>query len=418
MLVRKNFYYGWVIVASLFVMLTFTSGLGFYNHSVMLNALVLERGFPIGVASSAVSIFFLSSGVAGLWFASLLEKYDVRISIVIGGLLAGIGLMLIGKVSEIWQLYVVYALFGIGFCGSGLLPAITLITRWFQRSRAFALSIASTGLSIGGVIITPFSAVIIAHNGIEEACLWFGLAFLLGVIPLSLITLRSNPGDLGLEIDGAKKDTSEQAVKTPPIIDGVSFAKALRDRYFWGVSFAYLFIMLAQAGAISHQYGVITERVDQNNATLALTILPLFSILGRLAGGYFMNRLSIRVFTICMMLIQCVAMSALALSHNEVLFLASLAVFGITVGNLLMLQPLILAEAFGLLSYSRIFSVSNLLTTCGLALGPALLGYIYELDHQYVGPFLLAALSSFVAMIIYATVSSPTKISIQATTKN
>ena len=31
-------YYGWKIVAAIFVLLTFTSGLSFYNHAIYLNA--------------------------------------------------------------------------------------------------------------------------------------------------------------------------------------------------------------------------------------------------------------------------------------------------------------------------------------------------------------------------------------------
>ena len=45
--------------------------------------------------------------------------------------------------------------------------------------------------------------------------------------------------------------------------------------------------------------------------------------------------------------------------------------FGATVGNLLMLQPLLLAEAFGVREYPRIY-LSQLLSTLGVAPGPAL----------------------------------------------
>ncbi|MDP7577694.1 MAG: hypothetical protein QGH99_12090, partial [Pseudomonadales bacterium] len=72
----NKIYYGWKIVVALFITLLFSSGLGFYNHTVVLQALVLERGFSVTMASTAVSIFFLCSGLIGLQVAASLEKHD------------------------------------------------------------------------------------------------------------------------------------------------------------------------------------------------------------------------------------------------------------------------------------------------------------------------------------------------------
>ena len=41
--------------------------------------------------------------------------------------------------------------------------------------------------------------------------------------------------------------------------------------------------------------------------------------------------------------------------------------FGFTVGNLLMLQPLMLAQAFGVMDYPKIFSLSQAVSTLGIA---------------------------------------------------
>ena len=106
-------FYGWKIVAALFVILTFTSGLGFYNHSVILTALSSEVGFPLATVSGAVSVFFFVSGISGLIIGSLLEKYDVRVIIAFGSVLASMSLGAMGYVSETWQLYFLYVLFGI-----------------------------------------------------------------------------------------------------------------------------------------------------------------------------------------------------------------------------------------------------------------------------------------------------------------
>ena len=390
-----TFFYGWIIVATLFVMLAFTSGLGFYNHAVILRALIAERDFSPAVASSAISVFFMTSGLAGLWVAHLLERQDVRFSIAAGGLCAGLSLALVGHVNSVWQLYLLYTFFGIGFCASSMLPATTLIARWFGKKRAFALSIASTGLSVGGILITPMSAVLVKQVGLTQAGYWFGLCYTLGVLPLTWLTLRSRPSDMGLEPDGGPLNTQASAV------DGVSFYRAMREHFFWGLSIAYLFVMLAQVGAIAHQYGLISERLAPGKEALALSILPLFSIFGRLAGGYFMDNLSMRAFTLIMMSLQATSLAVMGLFTHEWVLMAGLAVFGLSVGNLLMLQPLMITRVYGLLHYSRIFSVSNLLTTFGVALGPGLMGLVYARTENYEWPFVVAALSGFLAASLF-----------------
>lgn len=362
----------------------------------MLNALSGEAGFPVTVASTAVSIFFFTSGVVGLGIAVLLERYDVRYTITVGTLLAGASLAAVGHVTSEWQLYLVYMLFGIGFSASGLLPATTLVTRWFQKRRALALSVASTGLSIGGVTITPVSAVVIDSIGIGASSPILGGVYIVGILPISLLVLRSQPEDMGLAADGEARSSESSAA-----YDGVLFMDALKQRYFWALGISYIFVMMAQVGGIAHQYGIVREYLEGHAAAMALGVLPLFSILGRLAGGIIVDRVSAWRFTLIMMALQAVSLAGLGVGANTLFLLLNLALFGITVGNLLMLQPLLIAESYGLIQYSRIYSFSNLLTMIGVGLGPGVMGYLYSLEDSYGPAYLFAALAGGVATFIF-----------------
>lgn len=401
---REEIYYGWKIVAALFVMLTFCSGLGFYNHAVMLSALSQERGFPVTIASSAVSVFFLASGLVGPVLASLIERFDVRFVINTGAVLASVSLALIGSVETELQLFVLYIIFGIGFAASGLLPATTLITRWFQKSRAVALSVASTGLSIGGVLVTPASAGLIENLGMSAATPLLGAVYFLGVLPLSIIVLRGRPADLGLGVDGGDVNQIDASG------EGIPFERAFRMWYFWGLGIAYTFIMAAQVGSIAHQYGIVGEYADSRTAALALGILPLFSIIGRLAGGFVIDRVSTRGFTLFMMALQSCSLTLMALSPSMLLLGVGLALFGITVGNLLMLQPLLIAETFGLVNYARIYSINNLLTMLGVAAGPLAMGYLYADLGAYQGSYLAAGVTGVFAFAIYGLTRPPGRV--------
>lgn len=411
-------YYGWKIVVAIMVIFTFTSGLSFYNHAIYLNALAAQPAFDVQTASFAVSIFFLSGGIIGLWVAKWVQDYDPRICICSGAIISFFALSSLAYVAAVWQLFVAYACLGIGFSASSLIPATTLVTRWFRKKRAMALSIASTGLSLGGVILTPLSVMLVESVGFETAAPLMGAMYVIGVVPVAWIWLRPSPASMGLSVDGvsdpmvkdpaggdlvaASNTESTDFQETQEVVDGLSFRQARQGRFFWGVSLAFIFLMMAQVGGIAHQYGLAREILSEAQTAMAIAILPVGSIVGRLIGGWLIDRMSIRLFALVMMVLQVASLSLLAGGFSVLSLCFGLAVFGTTVGNLLMLQPLLIAEAFGVRDYARIFSVSNLMSSCGTAIGPALLGLIYTSSQNLYSPaYAVAATAGVLGFVLF-----------------
>jgi len=273
-----------------------------------------------------------------------------------------------------------------------------------------ALSIASTGLSLGGVVITPISATLMGQIGITKAAPILAIMYVVGVVPLAWLLLRPNPSSLGIvppaQYSAAKVrqtvDVAAGGEKSQVVTDGIRFREAVRAKFFWCFSGAYVFLMLAQVGGIAHQYGLARETLTESQTALAVAILPVASIIGRLIGGWTVEQVSMRAFAIVVMMTQVVALSALAFGNGVIALCVGLALFGTTVGNLLMLQPLLVSEAFGIRDYARIFSVSNLLTSWGTAAGPWILGLVYGLsDKHYGGAYLVAACAGMVGLFLF-----------------
>lgn len=415
---NRQIFYGWKVVAALLVSLTFTSGLSFYNHAIYLNALATQPAFNVQTASLAVSIFFFSGGISGLWVAKLVRDFDPRICITLGAVISFISLSSLALVTEVWQLYLVYAFFGVGFSAAGLIPATTLVTRWFHRKRAMALSIASTGLSLGGVILTPLCVLLVDSYGFKVAAPLMGVMYLLGVIPVAWLYLLPRPEVIGLQADGDSvieveaEVVAEAAIeKSSPSVmvseqdddaSGVTFKQARQGRFFWGVSFSYIFLMMAQVGGIAHQYGLAREQLSEAETAIAVAILPVASIIGRLVGAWLVAQMSIRTFAIAMMVLQATSLAVLSSGYSVVSLCIGLALFGTSVGNLLMLQPLLIAEAFGVRDFARIFSVCNLLSSWGTAVGPALLGFAYGLRGDFYDlPYMIAAAAGALGVMLF-----------------
>ncbi len=415
---NNSIYYGWKIVIAILALLTFTSGLSFYNHAIYLNALAAKPNFNVQTASLAVSLFFLSGGITGLWVAKWVQQYDPRICIIAGAVISCLSLASLALVQQLWQLYVAYIFFGVGFSASSLIPATTLVTRWFRKRRAMALSIASTGLSLGGVVLTPLCVLLVESLSFEVATPLMGLLYILAVIPITWIWLRASPEAMGLQIDGLGELTESQQASARTATtkenipettksqhsegDGISFKQARNSRFFWGVSISYIFLMTAQVGGIAHQYGLAREMLSEAQTAIAVAILPIASIIGRLIGGCLVDQMSIRLFAICMMILQAVSLSLLSVGVSVFTLCLGLALFGATVGNLLMLQPLLIAEAFGIHDYARIFSVANLMSSWGTAAGPALLGFAYAANaNLYSLPYAIASFVGAVGFLLF-----------------
>ncbi|MDA1074499.1 MAG: MFS transporter [Proteobacteria bacterium] len=386
----KSVYYGWWLVAGLFVVLTVSSGFGFYNLSVYMNVFARTHGFAISDISVAVSLFFVVGGITGIWVARLLDQFDVRLIMIIGAIVAGLALGVTGSVTSLWQLYLLFTLFGIGNTGVSIIVSTTLVTRWFPgRNRSVALSIASTGLSMGGVVLTPASAKILSHYALDQVMPWFGLAFFVLIAPIAWWIVKDRPSDADLH-------RTRQTADPGPLW---TYSQAVRNRFFILLTAAYVLCMGSQVGGISHLYNRVYELIGASEAAWAVQALTIMSITGRFVGGWLVTLVPIRTFTLINAAGQVGGLTLVGSATSTTQVLVGAGLFGASMGNLLMLQPLWLAEAFGIRAYARIFSVSNAVTVAGVAGGPILLGVLYDLQG-YNFAYLTAASISVVALIL------------------
>jgi MFS family permease len=427
---RKPFY-GWAIVAAVLVVLSVTSGLGFYNASVILSAATDELDASVGAVSGATGLFFAISGLAGFVLAKSMETIDLRWFFLGGGIAGSIALYGLRWVDSVLDLYIFFAVFGIGFGSAGLVPATTLVTRWFDRRRSIAISIASTGLSLGGIVLTPVAAYVIHRNGLANAGTLLSVMWIIGIVPVAVLVIRPFPSSVGLRPDGDPATAPQQRTSpiqrtstihstspihgtspiqrtspTPspnaePPPPGATFVQARTSRFFLGLCAAYLFIFFGQVGALAQLFNMVQERTDPTVASTTLSVLALASVVARLVGGVVVLRVDTRSFTIGLILVQVMSLALLGLAGSAISLVGFAVVFGMAIGNLLMLQPLLLAEAFGVAEYGRIYSTSQLIGTVGVAAGPFALGLVRD-AADYRLAFMVAAVASLLGAVALA----------------
>src|SRR5690606_34425402 len=128
-----------------------------------------------------------------------------------GVILMGVVVMFVGGVRELWQLYAIYAVVAVG---NGLASAVSInamMARWWIRRRARAMSISATGVSLGGVILTPLGAWMVERGGLSLAAPALGAAVLVIALPVVLFVLTFDPKDMGLLPDGDRSEEDARA---------------------------------------------------------------------------------------------------------------------------------------------------------------------------------------------------------------
>jgi MFS family permease len=345
--------------------------------------------------SFANFLFFLTAGAAGLLAARLIARHDLRIVALVGAAVAGVCIALIGHAESLWQLCLLYILFAIGWALCGIVPGTTIVTRWFHRRRSLALSIASTGLSVGGILLTPVVKNAIEDHGLATVMPWIGLAFALLTVPGALL-LSPWPQRIGQLPDG---DAALPSGELPPIT-GVAEHVAIRSRFFLCVTAAYVFVMAAQVGGISHLVKLASERIDKPTAALVISVMAMASVVARLFGGWIVPKVPMTGYATGLALAQGATLLAMGWVEGRTGLIVIAALFGATIGNTLMMQPLMIAEAFGVRDYARIYSRSQFVSTLGVALGPLLLGVVHDAVDGYDFPYTLAALLSVAGAVL------------------
>ena len=388
--------YGWVIVGAMMLVQTVSSGLGFYNMSVYINRLSAELAAPVGHISFAVSLFFVVGGIAGLYVAAMLNRYHVRTVMIAGALISGASLSAVGLASEVWHLYALFALFGIGNAGISVVICTTIITQWFPGPhRSMALAIASTGLSLGGVVLTPISAHLMGTLGVSDTMPVLGLLLVAFILPLALL-MRQAPG--------SQTQASAEATQNNTAL----LKSAVGSRFYVLMASAYVLIMAAQVGGIAHLYSRVTQIADFQTAAYAVQALSICSISGRFFGGWLVTRIPIRGFALGNLSLQALGLTCIAFASSGTLAVVAAGLFGLSVGNLLMAQPLWLAEVYPSGIYARVFARANAVSVLGLAFGPYGMGLIFDAmgGTTYVYSYLAGVVSSVIALTVVLVASA------------
>jgi MFS family permease len=391
----------WVLTVSA-AMLTFGGGMTFYAFPVYLDALVSRAPERMFAVSNAVSVFYLAFALAGVPVAWLVQRAGTRTVIGAGSLVCAVGLASVSVVDDPTLLAVAFGLVGVGGCATSLLPITVVIVRLFVQDRARALALTMTGFSVGGVGVVPLLSWLVHTYGVRTCAPWLAAAYLVLVgLPGALYV----SSEKAAAPDGPATSSGAQPGKKliPPnaSLAGVPYRDAVRSGVFLVLSGTCAVLMANQMGPQVHLVRMGAEKHIDNPVVL-ITILAGSSLAGRLVGGLVMARTEATMFFAGLGVVQAAALVLLAAPTGTAGAVLGAGFFGVCIGNLGVVTPLLLVERFGLLDYPRILGLHQLVINLGMACGPSVLGTLHGRLGGYALPLFAMASASLACAVVIA----------------
>jgi MFS family permease len=378
---------GWFIIVALFFIWLVTQGMTTHSFTAVIEPITNRFGWNYTEVTLAVSIYnfvyMLLMPVVGL----AVDRWSARKLIFAGITLASIGIFLLSWINTPGQLYLCYALMGIG--GSTCIATVpmTIAGRWFRKKLSLATSIVMSGSGAGGLIV-PLVTRVIDTTGWHTAMMILGAGVFAIVSPLVLI-VRQSPEQYGYLPDGDVHDSTVPDDSTVSIQDSekdVGVKQALKSRPFWHISLGFLFHIFAPVAIQVHIMPYLsTIGIDRTVSSLMASTMLVSSIIGRLVSGWFGDRFDKRwtaatgtsFVGLGLILLTCITPSSTGL------LIPAIVLCGIGWGGPATMHPVLLREYFGTGHLGTMIGFSMFIMVIGIVAGPPFTSMIYEHFGDY-----------------------------------
>lgn len=399
---RGRVFYGWWIVLSFAVMVFLSTGIRF-AVGPFLKPIVADLGLDRASFSLVISLDLFLYGAFQPFVGRLVDRFGARIvltagTLVLAGSVAGTGL-----VTSLWQLYLVYGVgAAAGLAATGHVVGSAVISRWFTRRRATALS-ALGGASMAGMsLLVPVAMWLILAVGWRATYAVFGLAIFVLVMPLVLWVVRESPEALGLHPDGIAPSVAAGDVAA----ERTDVAVAVQTLPFWQLAGGLFTCGFSMSLISAHGVPMLTDHgYHPMIAAWALGILGGSSVGFAILVGLFADRFGRRPILAWLYGGRGLLLAALFLVRDAPLALLVIAVLGgATMAGSLAMTSALSADIFGRFSVGSVFGTIFFVHQVGAALGSWLGGFFFEATGGYGAAFATASTILVLACIVSLTI--------------
>jgi MFS family permease len=394
----KSLHYSWVMVIISVVILA-TNVLIYYSFGIFLRPVTAEFNWDRGALTAAIAIFMLGAAILAIFSGRLSDKYGPRFLVTFAGICGGIGLLLLSRISSLWQAYLIWGIIlsaANGCCG---IPVLSTIPRWFAKQGGLAVGLTATGFGLGGMIAPVLTQWLISTSDWRQAYIVLGLLHIIIITPLAQL-LKHSPQRVDLKPYG-EGNTIEATQSSALVAGGLSLSQAARTGRFWifsALMFGFMFtiqVVLTQIAAHVADIGI-----SETIAASVVSLIAVTSLIGRNLIGFLCDKMGGRLTLTACMATTMLAAIWLFFSEEAWMFYLFAILFGMSYGGVMPLQTLLARELFGIKFLGILLAVFHLLSVIGGSIGSPFAGYVFDITGGYSLAFLFCIIFSALAVAL------------------
>jgi len=327
------------------------------------------------------------------------DKFGPRLTAFIGGILVGLGFIWISQTTSyaIWLLgFGILAGVGIGFGYSAATPPAL---KWFPPARTGLIAgLVVSGFGLASVYIAPLAQYLLGIWGLQNAMLFFGIAFLCVVCGLSMF-LVNPPAGYVPEGTGAK---TAVAASTAVTKGDAKPSDMMKTRAFYIIWLIYFIGAGAGLMVIGSVAGMAKKSMGEM-AFLVVAILAVGNAGGRIVAGILSDRIGRRATLVIMLIFQTVLMLASVPvvggeNSSAILLLILATLIGFNYGTNLSLFPSLTKDNWGLKNFGINYGI--VFTAWGV--GGFVMGRLSQMLIAYTGSYTSSFLTAAGLLIVGA----------------
>jgi len=404
---HQGIFYGWWIVLVCLLVQVANTGTAFYSFSVYQHVLPAEFETTATLISLATSAYLLSIALTGPAVGRLTDRYGPRRVLLVGGVIAGAGLCLLSLARTLWELYLLYFVVGIGMSGAGAVATSTVVSNWFVKRRGTAIGVTMIGMSIGALTMPNLARLVIETSGWRMSFLVLGLIAWVLIIPGVWFVMKNDPRETGLRPDGMKTVLEQNQDADPPgdvkSIGVRTPATGFSGATFWLVSIVFFLANIGLSAVLQHEVNFLTNEalIPFAVASLALSLTGGIGALGKLVFGHLSDRISSQYAIMLCFGLQAFGVSLL-MFNRVVTVWTFVLIYGFAMGGQYAMQPMVVSEMFASSSFGTMLGAFTPAIALGLAVGPFMAAWIYDVTQSYSGAFIIITALYIVGMVAMA----------------
>ena len=301
--------------------------------------------------------------------------------------LAGLGLLLLSQVTEIWQFYAVWAIIGAAMSGCLYEPTFALVTRARGANARQGIILITLVAGFASTISYP------VVYSLAEAFGWRGAVTFAAFVMLFVVAPTMWLGVRGLEAHRAKAAEPAQVQEHSRAF--------LRRPAFWLLAFGFAFLAVTHGATLHHLLPLLDERgLSPEMAVLAASFIGPMQVAGRLAMMASERYLSNNGVALAAFGFMGLSVALLMFSGSAPAVLSGFVIiFGGAYGTVSILRPLLAREILGETNFGAKSGALALPYLAGSALAPFLGSLLWNLGGYDLMLWALAGCTALGAVL-------------------